>query len=91
MEILEFHDSVSPSAHRDFEAWRHQHLNDGFFLNPRGGGEVMLHRASCPHLEFGRNVSLTSKKKICSTSSSDLRTWAFRNRVKVKTCNDCNA
>jgi len=91
MAIEIFHDTISPSAHKDFEAWRSQHLADGFFLNPRSKGEVMLHRADCPHLEFGRKVSLTAQKKVCGTSSSELRTWAFRNQAKVRTCNDCNA
>lgn len=70
MTIQIFHDSISPDAHRRFETWRHQHLTTGFFLNPKQKGEVMLHRADCPHLDFGRKVSLASQKKVCSTSVS---------------------
>jgi hypothetical protein len=85
-----FHDSISPNAHKQFETWRHMHLTTGFFLNPKARGEVMLHRADCPHLDFGRKVSLTSQSKVCSTSTSELRTWAFRNKLRVKSCNDCD-
>jgi len=90
MAIEIFHDTVSANAHREFELWRGTHLADGVFLNRRSKSEVMLHRADCPHLEFGRTVSLTAKQKICSMNPAELRSWAFRSKVRVKSCDICD-
>ena len=84
MSVEIFHDSLSGTAHRDFERWRYAHLNDGLFLNPHDKGQMMLHRVNCPHLEFGQKVSLTSKRKVCATSVSDLRKWASEKHIGLR-------
>lgn len=91
MSIIVFHDTISLNAHKEFEHWRSLHLTEGFFLNPLGRKEVMLHRADCSHLDFGEKVSLTAKRKVCSTEKSELRTWAFQNKVRIKNCPDCES
>ena len=84
-------------AHRDFQRWRAHHWGDGYFLNYKSPGNVMLHRSPCPHLgdtdwapyEHGWG-SLTRSKKICSTDSRELERWVSENATAaLKRCQDC--
>lgn len=49
--IETFSDCQGENAHDRFQQWRERHYKDGFFLNPRSPGDVMLHRSACSHLK----------------------------------------
>jgi len=67
-------DSNAPIAFRE---WREKN-SQGFVMNCKTAGDMMLHRPDCPHFEFrpGTKVSLTKNRKICSLDREQLERWA---------------
>lgn len=95
--IVTFFDRDDRDAHADFQRWRERYHEDGYFLNHKGPGNVMLHRSACPHLlgtdwtraeqGFG---SLARNKKVCSTDRRELERWANEHAaVPLKRYRDC--
>jgi hypothetical protein len=95
-EPLEFYDGDDDNAHTKFQQWRHQHYQDGYFLNYKGLSNTMLHRVPCWHLRdpWDRNEelgSLTRRRKVCSTNRRDLEQWAKKRGVRtLGQCQDCS-
>ncbi len=95
--IETFFDRDDVDAHARFQQWRASHWGDGYFLNYRHPGNVMLHRSPCPHLgdaDWGRYEqgygSLTRSRKVCSTDRRELERWAGENATAaLRRCRDC--
>jgi hypothetical protein len=88
--VVTFHDADGPGAHDAFERWRREHP-DGLFINFGSPGDMMLHRANCPHFVFHVPRSLTSYKKVCADSIDDLEAWAGRHSSsRLAACSTCS-
>ena len=61
----------------------------GFILARGSKREAILHAASCSHLDDDGTYTRTKKAKVCSAESTELRQWASKNGVTVRTCSDC--
>ncbi len=91
----EYYDRDNDNAHAEFQQWRHQNYEGGYFLNYKGPSNTMLHRVPCWHLRdpWDRNEelgSLTRHRKICSTDRRRLGQWAGTKGVEnLKQCQDC--
>ena len=97
-QLEKFSDRDSENAHAEFQKWRQQHFEDGYFLNYKGPSNTTLHRSTCWR-HFGDTDwdryregwgSLTRSMKICSTDRRELMQWARENRVDdPKQCQHC--
>lgn len=96
-ELLEFHDKVDEDSHARFQRWRSDNFSNGFFLNYKSPGNIMLHRSPCWHHgdtdwaagEDGWG-SLTKFKKVCSLDRVELEHWANEHGSgTLKKCQHC--
>jgi hypothetical protein len=95
MAVSEFFDDDQGMAHDRFQQWRANNPS-GLFINCRGSGGWMLHQVDCPHhgttdwQAGGEWGSLTSTRKACASSESELREWARQRGVNtLQRCSDC--
>ena len=91
--IQEFSDDTQQDAHQQFQRWRRTHPT-GFFINRESGTTYFLHTALCPHpggTEWGgdTSASLTHKRKVCSTTITELEAWALARGLSIRHCHDC--
>lgn len=89
-----FADAWSEKAQDEYKGWKELHKSDGFVVSYRSKKDAMLHRAKCWHLtdDFGPGVavSLTAKRKYCSTDKRELENWAREDMDKeLKRCRTC--
>jgi hypothetical protein len=89
--VIIFHDTQGEKHTDIFNYWREKNPV-AFFINRKSQSDLMLHRASCDHLDFKEDeeVSLTRSMKICSTNRETLESWAQSNsQGRLSYCNDC--
>ena len=94
----EYYDRDNDNAHAEFQQWRHQNYEGGYFLNYMGPSRIVLHRSACSG-HFGDTDwerdregwgSLTRNKKRCSTDKRELESWASKHgTLALKQCQDC--
>jgi hypothetical protein len=89
MSVVTFHDADDPGANDAFKRWRREHPA-GFVLNHGSPSDMVLHTTDCPHFIFKEPRSLTSYKKVCSTSIVDLKTWAADHGGVARICRTCS-
>ena len=83
-----FFDQYSSGAHEDFQQWMRA-FRSHFYLNERAPRDFMIHKATCPHLRDATKIRLTSKKKICAPTTTELRRFAEAEGATVAPCNEC--
>jgi hypothetical protein len=85
-----FHGGPGSAAERGFAQWRSDHP-DGFYVNCRSAGNMMLHRQSCSSLDFDEPVCLTATKKVCTPDRMELEAWAARHGTRpLRFCKRCS-
>ena len=84
-----FHGGPDSAAEQGFAHWRRENP-DGFYINVRSPGHMMLHAQSCSGLDFKGKVCLTLTKKVCSSDRQALEAWAARNATRpLRLCKRC--
>ena len=86
----------TPDKAKEFQKW-HEQNPEGFYLNQKGKGAVMLHKVGCWHLHRAGpwlesesdNYCPTAKFKIVSDNREELETWAKIENMKLKLCGHC--
>jgi hypothetical protein len=89
---IEIFDPGKGDAQAAFQRWRRTHP-DGFYLNWKSSDEVMLHRVSCARsatADPGNQVP-AERKRVCGTSTKELRQWAARLGAALTGCSECKA
>lgn len=84
-----FHGGPGSAAELAFTRWRRENP-DGFYVNCRSAGNMMLHRQSCSGLDFDGSMCLTAAKKVCSSDRRPLETWAAKHGSRpLRICKRC--
>jgi hypothetical protein len=74
-----------------YTEWRATHP-DGYVVNVRPDGPLLLHRATCRHLRqtgLGKGRSPTSLPKACGTERGELEDWARSGGRMPLPCTNC--
>jgi hypothetical protein len=77
----------------DYALWRTAHP-DGYVVNVRADGPLLLHRATCRNLRptgAAKGKSSTNLPKACGTNRADLEAWARREGRSLVLCANCGA
>lgn len=85
-----FWDRDDRGAHVAFVKWLDENP-DGFVINCRTANDMMLHRSSCSAVIFDDPVSLTRKRKVCSSDREQLERWAKKHGGEpLRYCKMCS-
>ena len=85
-----FHGGPGSAAERGFARWRRENP-DGFYVNCKSAGDMMLHKQSCSGLDFDGAVRLTATKKVCSSDRQALEAWSARHSTgPLRFCKRCS-
>ncbi len=87
-EFLNPQEFSTPARDQEFKDWHAQHPQ-GFYLNERGHGEVMLHKVGCFHHGSGKRFRSTTRFKVGSDDREKLMEWAKKRNLKVVPCSSC--
>ncbi|HEY3284684.1 MAG TPA: hypothetical protein VGN26_20620 [Armatimonadota bacterium] len=86
---------VSQKDDLEFRKWKTQNPH-GFLANEkeqgmlkRGNGELILHKAACPHLVVPEGQCSTSYAKVACTDRSELVWWVTQQGFAVVACTTC--
>jgi hypothetical protein len=80
--------------HHDDEAyarWRSAHP-DGYVVNVRTEGQILLHRATCRNLRqtgLAKGRATTTIPKACGTDRAELEDWVRARGRMVLPCTNC--
>ena len=88
--MIVFPRSGTQAAHQAFREW--QAANPAaYVINERPGGEGMLHRASCMHLQTidGDGYSLATNAKVVGDDLAQLLAGAKDEFAPITTCSTC--
>lgn len=89
-DVETFHGGPGSAAERGFARWRRENP-DGFYVNCRSAGDMMLNRQRCSGLDFDAAVCLTATKKVCSSDRQALEAWAARHGSRpLRFCKRCS-
>ena len=92
--IGEFLDQDDRIVHHEFQEWRRLHPS-GYFLTFLTKRKARLHETLCIHSgnvdwtfeDIG--ASLTTRRKVCDETETNLLAWAAGNGIAVVRCADC--
>ncbi|HEY1013130.1 MAG TPA: hypothetical protein VGE07_10535 [Herpetosiphonaceae bacterium] len=77
-----------PGQDDEFEQWRKKN-QEGFYLNKRKIGEVMLHHVDCKHLGNSEGANTTISYKIAAATREALLGEVRRLKLSLRVCSDC--
>ena len=90
MALVHFNSTSSDTASEEFLKWRVAHLRNGYYLNVSSVHGWVLHRAECPHAIMPDGSDMASRRKVCATSTAELRQWLKENNEgRAHRCNPC--